>query len=456
MKRAIPLATFVVAATSAAIAAPVSPVKYTPSQIESALTLRIGQGRTVRLSAAADSVVVARPEVADVQVPSPGQIFVFGKGPGRTTVSAFGKGGALLATIDVAVAADATAVNAAVGAMPGAAAGASAVDGIVRLEGVVASPAQAAAATALARQAAGKPDLVAGDLRVQMPTQVNLRVRIAEVSRTLTRELGFNWESLVGLGGSQILFGIGRDLIASGTQPSRSPTGADNIGFQLQSGSTDLNGVVDALAQDGLVTVLAEPNLTARSGETASFLSGGEFPIPIDNRDRTVTVEFKKFGVSLDFTPTVLDDGRISLTVRPEVSELNQNAGIEIGGLRIPGLSVRRAETTVELGSGQSFAIAGLVQSNSSNNVRAFPGLSDIPILGALFRSTRFQRQETELVIMVTPYLVRPVSSPARLATPIDTIDPAVDFKSLVMGRLTRPGNTPLPRPADDVGFILE
>lgn len=419
------------------------------------LALVVGTGHVVDLGGAAQSVVVARPEVADVQVPTPGSLFVFAKLPGRTTVEAFGHDGRVLAAVDVVVTPDLARLDAGLAAMPGAAARAVADGGAVRLDGDVATPLQAADAVALALQAAGKPELVGGNLRVAASTQVNLRVRVAEVSRSLTRELGFNWASLIGLSGSQILLDIGRQVVGADGTTIASPIGADSIGFRDRGGSTDLNAVIDALAQDGLVSILAEPNLTARSGETASFLSGGEFPIPIDNRDNSVTVEFKQFGVSLDFTPTVLDDGRISLKVRPEVSELDQNSGIAIGGLKIPGLRVRRAETTVELGSGQSFAIAGLVQANSTNALRAFPGLGDIPVLGALFRSTRFQRQETELVIMVTPYLVRPVPSPQRLAVPTDAVDPATGFKSLLLGRIdtAAPGPT---RAADDVGFILE
>jgi pilus assembly protein CpaC len=205
--------------------------------------------------------------------------------------------------------------------------------------------------------------------------------------------------------------------------------------------------VVDALEEDGLVTVLVEPNLTARSGETASFLSGGEFPIPVNQQLNNVVIEFKRFGVSLDFTPTVLDDGRISLKVRPEVSELNDAASVEIQNIRVPGLSVRRAETTVELGSGQSFAIAGLVRANASNIRRAVPLLGDIPVLGALFRSTRFQRQETELVIIVTPYLVTP-TSPGALALPTDGVNAASSMGAVLAGKIksTKPAS----------GFILE
>jgi len=183
------------------------------------------------------------------------------------------------------------------------------------------------------------------------------------------------------------------------------------------------------------VTVLAEPNLTALSGETASFLAGGEFPIPVAAEDNQIEIEFKEFGISLAFTPTVLSPNRISLRVRPEVSELSENGAITVNGLTIPALATRRAETTVELGSGQSFAIGGLLSNGVQNSVSKFPGLGDLPVLGTLFRSQRFQTNETELVIMVTPYLVKPVSEPI-LASPVDGYKAPSDIERILEGRL--------------------
>ena len=180
----------------------------------------------------------------------------------------------------------------------------------------------------------------------------------------------------------------------------------------------DITGSLDLAQTDGLVTTLAEPNLTALSGETASFLAGGEFPVPIAQGNNAISVEYKQFGVGLAFTPIVLADGRISMRVRPEVSELSEAGSIKLNGFTVPSLTTRRAETTVELGSGQSFMLAGLLQNRNRNNIEKAPFLGDIPILGMLFRSTSYQRDETELVIVVTPYLVRPVSR--QLAIPTD------------------------------------
>jgi pilus assembly protein CpaC len=413
------------------------------------MELAIGQGLTLTLPAAASSAVVARPEVADVQVPSPRSLFVFGKAPGRSTVQALGAGGRILASYDVTVVPDISQLRADLAAVPGARA--ELAGGAILLDGEVESPAAAARAASLALVAAGgKADGVVNHLKVRMATQVNLRVRVAEVSRTLAREIGFNFDIFGQVGGFSLGLATGREIVDASGELLRAPDGASSIGLVRRTDSLDMNAVIDALEEDGLVTVLVEPNLTARSGETASFLSGGEFPIPVNQNLNGIVVEFKRFGVALDFTPTVLDGGRIALKVRPEVSELNESASVDIRDIRVPGLSVRRAETTVELASGQSFAIAGLLRASSSNSARQVPLLGDIPVLGALFRSTRFQRQETELVIIVTPYLVQPVSSPAALRLPNEVVVPATSVGSMLGGRITRSSAK------DPTSFILE
>ena len=193
--------------------------------------------------------------------------------------------------------------------------------------------------------------------------------------------------------------------------------GGTTLGLAGNILGLDILGTLDLAENDGLVTTLAEPNLTALSGETASFLAGGEFPVPISQSLGSVTIEYKQYGVGLAFTPIVLADGRISMRVRPEVSELSNEGSIRLNGFNVPALTTRRAETTVELGSGQSFMIAGLLRNTNTNNIDKAPFLGDLPILGALFRSTKYRRAETELVIIVTPYLVRPVSGPLTLPT---------------------------------------
>jgi pilus assembly protein CpaC len=250
-----------------------------------------------------------------------------------------------------------------------------------------------------------------------------------------------------------------------GLAPLTGATAAANQfggGFTSGNGLWDVNGIIDALAGDQLITILAEPNLTALSGETASFLAGGEFPIPIagntSNGQTTITVEFKTFGVSLAVVPTVLSDRRLNLRVRPEVSQLTTNGAVSVplsgGTLTIPALTVRRAETTVELGSGQSFAIAGLLQKTTLDNTNALPWIGEVPVLGSLFKSNDFQRGESELVIIVTPYVVQPAAGPSALRTPMDGFRPATDLDRILFGRQYGPG--PAGGPPLDAGFILK
>lgn len=414
-----------------------------------ALELTVGQVRTLSLPAPASAAVVADPKVADVQVPAPSRLFLFGKAPGRSTVQVLGAGGRVLASHEVTVLPDVTRLREELASVPGARV--SLAGSAIVLEGDVATPLEAARLAALALAAAGgKPEGVLNRLNVTMTSQVNLRVRVAEVSRTLAREIGFNFDIFGTVGGFNLGLATGRPIVGPTGDLVRATGGASSFGLTRRTDSLDMNAVIDALEEQGLVSILVEPNLTARSGETASFLSGGEFPIPVNQNLNNVVIEFKRFGVALDFTPTVLDGGRISLKVRPEVSELNPTASVEIRDIRVPGLSVRRAETTVDLASGQSFAIAGLLRANASNNVRSIPLLGDIPVLGALFRSTRFQRQETELVIIVTPYLVAPAQSPAAFEIPNSAVVAASDVGRLLGGRIVRRNA------ADPTGFILE
>ena len=236
------------------------------------------------------------------------------------------------------------------------------------------------------------------------------------------------------------------------------------IGY-TNGGSVNISALLDALQGEGLVSILAEPNLTTVSGEPASFLAGGEFPVPVSQSLQQITIEWKRFGVSVDFTPVVLSPDRISIKVKPEVSELSDQGAVTINSIKVPSLRVRRAETTVELASGQSFAIAGLFQNNVNNNVKNFPWLGDVPVLGALFRSSSFQRNESELVIVVTPYIVKPAASASALHMPTDNIVYASDLEQILMGRVTgTAGTVTTPEPVTPgaphlngpAGFIME
>jgi pilus assembly protein CpaC len=288
------------------------------------------------------------------------------------------------------------------------------------------------------------------------PLQVTLNVRIAEMSRTVVRNLGVNWSALGTIGQIGGLPGLTLNANTDTVQ-----CGAGTGGLIPLCHSGNFNGVIDALASDNLAHVLAEPNLTVMSGQPASFQVGGEFPIPVGQQNGTITVDFKDYGILLTFLPTVMSDGRINIHVKPEVSELDKADGVQITAgnstIQIPALTVRRAESTVELGSGQSFAIAGLLQQTTQDNGSGLPGLGDAPVLGALFRNAAFQREDQEVVIIITPYIVRPVNSPGALHLPTDGYTPPTDLERLLLMRQVSDNHPPVPvRIPGDAGFVVQ
>ena len=392
------------------------------------LTLSQNTGTLVRLSSPMSDVFVANEQIADVQVRSSTQLYIFGKTSGETTVYATGSNGRVVYAANVRVGTNAGSVGEMLRlAMPEASIQATPMNNLVLLTGTVASPTDVEEAQRLVQAYVGEGTQVVSRLRSATPLQVTLKVKIAEVSRSLVKQIGVNLLTRDGTGGFQ--FGVGQGNAGTFGTPAAGDAPAVPRGFNLgNTGTTlgfagkllglDILSTLNLSEADGLVTTLAEPNLTALSGETASFLAGGEFPIPVSQSLGSVTIEYKQYGVGLAFTPIVLADGRISMRVRPEVSELSNEGSITLNGFEVPALTTRRAETTVELGSGQSFMIAGLLRNANANNVEKAPFLGDLPILGALFRSTKYRRAETELVIVVTPYLVRPVSN--QLALPTD------------------------------------
>jgi pilus assembly protein CpaC len=423
------------------------------------LTLTVGAGRVVTLARPATSLFAADPKVAEVRPASATSLFIFGVAPGRTTIAAIGDGGDPVAQIDLTVRPSSFG-STEVAAM---AQGGLSFPGVTIqptpsgyvVTGHVATPADAERVLSALRPYLGPGQGVDNRLAVDTPLTVNLRVRIVEIQRTVTRQLGINWAALLNQGAGGFVFGLSQvDRLSSSTNLP------DTIALGYNGANGSVAAVIDALAQDDLATILAEPNLTALSGETASFLAGGEYPIPVAQQNDTITIEYKQYGVSLAFVPTVLSADRISLRVRPEVSELSTQGAVSITSgsltLSVPALTVRRAETTVELGSGQTFAIAGLLSDISAQTARGLPGLGELPVLGALFKSTTFQRGETELVILVTPYLVRGVRAPARLTTPTRHLALAGDLDRIVYNRQLAHGTAQVraARIPLDAGFI--
>ena len=393
------------------------------------IVISIGRGELVTIPGAMADVFIANDAVADVQIKSQRQLYVFGKAGGETTIYASNSRGDVIWSANIRVGSNIDSVDQMLAlAMPEAKISVATMGtNTVLLTGTVAAPEDAAEAERLVQAFVGDDSNVISRLKMATPLQVNLRVRFAEVSRSLVRTLGGNLNTFDGTDGFRFGVATGREgflpqwtvgagVFTGGTEAAE----GSSLVTQNSPGSTlsgfgkflglDLAGALDLAERNGLVTTLSEPNLTALSGETADFLAGGEFPIPISQGLGATSIEYRKFGVSLAYTPTVLANGRISIRVRPEVSELSTQGSVTINGFNIPALTIRRAETTVELGSGQSFMIAGLMSNNAQNTIDKAPGIGDMPIIGNLFRSRSFRKGETELVIVVTPYLVKPVN----------------------------------------------
>ena len=430
----------------------------------SMVQVNTGRGRLVTLPRAMSDVFVADETIADVQVRSPTQLYIYGKKTGETTVSATTKSGAVVYATTVRVGNNLDSIDTMLRlAMPDAQLTATPMNGLILLTGTVAGPGDAAEAERLVQAYVGETTKVLSRLRTATPLQVNLQVRVVEVSRNFIKNVGVNLQTFDGTGGfkfgvaqgrSAQLYAPGGGLFIGGNQ---TPTGGASglagtaLGSTLGAASK-LFGVNFLAALDlgettGQVTTLANPNLTALSGETATFLAGGEVPIPIAGGFGTTSVEYKQYGVSLAYTPTVMSDGRISLRVRPEVSQLDYANAVQLNGTRVPGLTTRRVETTLELGSGQSMMIGGLLQNGHNNTIQKTPFLGDLPIIGSLFRSNGFQRNETELVIIITPYLVKPVNSLSQIALPTDGYRAPGDAERLLLGQLAGPNGGPRPTP---------
>jgi pilus assembly protein CpaC len=445
--------------------APPTPRYAGATQIPAAgqrITLEVNKGTLVRLSGPAATVFVANPDIADVQVKSPTLIYITAKAPGETVIYAVDASDNVLLNAPILVEHDLSRLRSSLRQLaPGEQISADSVDGNLVLTGVASDAGQADKVSRLAASIAGeaKGSQVINRMTLATPNQVSLRVKIAEVDVNKLSDIGVNWSKAFGNPASSLQFQTANPVTFSG-EPINTLIAGKMIGQAVSA-------TVDALTTEGFITSLAEPNLIAMSGQTASFLVGGEFPVPISGASSstggfpTISVEFKSFGVSLAFTPTIIDSHHLNLRVRPEISELTTTGEVSVpltstATVTIPALTVRRAETSVELGSGESFALAGLLQHTSTQLVSKVPWIGDIPILGALFRSDRFQRGETDLVIIVTPYLVNPVAT-ARFAAPTDGLRLPNDAQRVLLSdkyHTGLPGPGPGPLNAGGNGLI--
>jgi pilus assembly protein CpaC len=448
-------------------APPINPVSQLPPPLAAKLAvsdvmrLSLNKTRIVELPEDVRDVLVSSSDIADVQIKTPRQAFLIAKSVGDTNIMFLDKFGNVVLKLELHVQVDIDSLRATlVQIMPGENITAYAVGDNLFLSGSVRSDSAAASAKAVARPFVSEDAKLINLLKVQAEQQVLLKVRVSEVQKSALKELGINTSI-----GSYVLAGLGGNL----TSPTTGALSGTLTAYQSTltkiehggGGGSPISFVIKALETRGMIKSLAEPNLTAVSGETAKLLAGGEFPIPVSDQNGQISVQFKPFGVGLAFTPVVLSNGRINLKLSSEVSSLDWNNKVGITSTtNVPALKVRRAESTVELPSGGSLMIAGLLQNDVTNDIQGLPGAKDMPILGALFRSSNFQRSETELVVSVTAYVVRP-GGDSQFALPTDGMEHGSDLDLYLFGRLHgvyKGGKGPPPAMAIEgpFGYIME
>jgi pilus assembly protein CpaC len=479
LRRTLPAIMLAAAAVFVPLAgtAPAGDFEQTHDEDSGGRFLRIGLNKSmvIKLPAEARDVVIGNPAIADVIVRTKSTGYIFARGVGQTNVFFFDAQGQQILAIDLEVTLDMTALQKLINrTLPGSKIKADTVGDNIILSGIAATPSEAKTALDLATQFLDKDKkgTVLSTVGVTGKEQVTLKVRVAEVQRDLLKQFGIN---------TSAIFSVGKmDADFLNINPfTANPNGLINPLSRLALGYNDgcagtppdnsACGVVRAMEQDGLARILAEPTLTAVSGESAKFLAGGEFPVPVsgeaDADSTTTQIQFKPFGVGLGFTPVVMSEGRISLKISTEVSELTNENSLTVGTgtsstLVIPGLKVRRAETTVELPSGGSMVMAGLIRDQTRQNINGIPALKNLPVLGALFRSRDFLMNQTELVVIVTPYIVDAVNE-KQLTTPLDGLVVATDRQTVLFGRLNRVYGSSAAKHPDGVyhgtvGFIVE
>ena len=391
------------------------------------LLVTVDKAKTVGCDQEFIEVLVANPTIADVIALSNKQVYVLGKKAGITSISLVGTNKKVIGLVNVEVSHDVDGLTQRLRKfVPNSEIAATSVNGKVLLTGTVPDTPSLSRALAIAEQVA--PGAVTNAMTVRGSQQVLLEVRFIEATRDSERDLGMSWKIVGKNSNNGVVTGL------TGLLTNNTPFGVA-IARVLDNGTT-ADVLIQALEQRGIARRLAEPNLVALSGDTASFLAGGEFPIPVQADNNRITLEYKKFGIGLAFTPTVLGEGLINLKIEPEVSELDPTNSVRVADVEVPGLMVRRTQTTLELRDGQSFAIAGLLYTNHYRNQSQLPWLGEVPVLGALFRSAAFQRKETDLVIIVTPRLVRPARPGQQLATPLDRRLPSNDAELFLGGQL--------------------
>lgn len=435
-----------------AVAAPILPIApaaaaelMLAAATHRSIEVSVGRPLMVETERPFKEIVVGDPTVADVSPLTDRSFMILGAKPGLTGIALFDADKNPVGSADVEVSPHVDRLQAALAArIPGAKIAVTSENGKILLSGT----ADDAQAIAKANEIAGQftPEPVVNTMNVTNVQQVQLEVRFIEASRTAGKELGIQWK-------------IGSDHFSSSVGSAALPSLATPFGTilgQLIGNGLQVDYLINALEQRGLARRLAEPNLVAMSGETASFLAGGEFPFPVATKDGIVA-EFKKFGVGLDFTPTVGPDSVIHMVIKPEVSQIDPGLSVKVGDSMIPAITVRRATTTVELRDGQSFVIGGLLQSTGSVSQDKVPWLGEVPVLGTLFRSNAYKKQETDLVIIVTPHLVRPLDPGQKIATPLDQTRPPNDVDLFLDGRTEIAAAAPVSAAgAPTTGHILD
>lgn len=420
-----------------------------------AFVVPLNRSRIVSTGPEIAEAMVANPQIADIRVHGPNRLSIVGIKRGETTVRLIDKSRNEIKSIDVVVSYDLPAIRKTLSEfMPYENIGVDLVNTNLALTGDVSSASAVDKALEIVSQFVDGDDdtdkkraEIVNLMRVSSGQQVMLRVRVGEIRRTALKNLGISLQGLSQNGNASVFGGSNNGLagltVDSGLTAGQfelNPTTFGSLGAVVAKGGLTLGATLEALESDGLLKILAEPNLVALSGEQAEFLAGGEFPIPVASGDNgNITIDYKPFGVSVSFIPYVLSENRIRLSVMPEVSELNSTEGVSAGGVSVPALTTRRAKTTVELAPGESFMIAGLIRDEVATTLRQLPGINEVPILSALLRSTEFERKETELVIAVTPYLVDPLKS-ADVRLPTDRFREPSNMEMFFYGALSAMG----------------